>query len=175
MRMTRLRGKADLGSGPVLSTLIQLSIPSVAMVLFHTLFHLVDTVFISWLGEPHGGDILYISCPDRSIRHPRRGRHGMIRALREKARRGQLLKRQETPRSLPWALLVCSVWIWIPFSSHTPRTSFQDALAHLTRRPCGRPGSTMWIPPTFILISFSYVVNSVFRCQGNTMIPPNIS
>jgi len=59
MRMTRLRGKADLGSGPVLSTLIQLSIPSVAMVLFHTLFHLVDTVFISWLGESHMVAISY--------------------------------------------------------------------------------------------------------------------
>ena len=59
MRMTRLRGKADLGKGPVLGTLIKLSIPSIAMVLFHTLFHLVDTVFISWLGESHMVAISY--------------------------------------------------------------------------------------------------------------------
>jgi hypothetical protein len=58
-RMTWLRDKADLGRGPVLSTLIKLSVPSIAMVLFHTLFHLVDTVFISWLGESHMVAISY--------------------------------------------------------------------------------------------------------------------
>ena len=58
--MTWLPGKADLGEGPVLSTLVKLSVPSIAMVLFHTLFHLVDTVFISWLGETHMVAISYI-------------------------------------------------------------------------------------------------------------------
>ena len=34
-----------------LSMLRPLILPSIAMVLFHTSFNLVDTIFISWLGE----------------------------------------------------------------------------------------------------------------------------
>ena len=41
----------DMGSGSVARTLFRLALPSVVSMFFHTLFHLVDTVFIAWLGE----------------------------------------------------------------------------------------------------------------------------
>jgi Na+-driven multidrug efflux pump len=40
----------DMGSGPVGRTLLRLALPSMASMLFHTLFYLVDTIFIAWLG-----------------------------------------------------------------------------------------------------------------------------
>lgn len=45
------REKIDMGSGHVGSTLLKLAIPSILSMFFHTLFHLADTVFVSWLGE----------------------------------------------------------------------------------------------------------------------------
>ena len=53
------RGPVDLGDGHVLSSLARLSVPSIGMVLFQTLFNLVDTIFISWLGESHMVAISY--------------------------------------------------------------------------------------------------------------------
>ena len=50
-RIIFLKGEPDLGRGPVLATLTKIALPSIAMVLFHTSFNLVDTIFISWLGE----------------------------------------------------------------------------------------------------------------------------
>ncbi len=41
----------DMGRGSVAGTLWRLALPSMLSMFFHTLFHLVDTVFISWLGE----------------------------------------------------------------------------------------------------------------------------
>ena len=53
------KGPVDLGDGHVLSSLARLSVPSIGMVLFQTLFNLVDTIFISWLGESHMVAISY--------------------------------------------------------------------------------------------------------------------
>lgn len=41
----------DMGSGSVHRALWKLALPSIFSMLFHTLFHLVDTVFVAWLGE----------------------------------------------------------------------------------------------------------------------------
>ncbi len=40
-----------MGAGSVGMTLFRLALPSVVSMFFHTLFHLVDTLFIAWLGE----------------------------------------------------------------------------------------------------------------------------
>ncbi|MGC9490238.1 MAG: MATE family efflux transporter, partial [Thermovirgaceae bacterium] len=47
----KLKRSVDMGSGSVPKALWKLAIPSIASMFFHTLFHLVDTVFVSWLGE----------------------------------------------------------------------------------------------------------------------------
>ena len=45
------RRKIDMGQGPVTRTLFALALPSMASMLFHTFFHIVDTIFVAWLGE----------------------------------------------------------------------------------------------------------------------------
>ena len=49
--MAILKRNIDMGAGGVAGTLWQLALPSMFSMLFHTLFHLVDTVFVAWLGE----------------------------------------------------------------------------------------------------------------------------
>ena len=172
MRMTRLRGKADLGKGPVLGTLIKLSIPSIAMVLFHTLFHLVDTVFISWLGESHMVAISYTVPVQIGVFAILEGvGNGMTSLCGRRLGEGNLEEARNTAlAAMGFAYLLCLIWIpfLFPYTSNiffrTLGASDPDTLRQAWLY-------NMWIPPTFILISFSYVVNSVFRCQGNTMIP----
>ena len=45
------REKINMGEGHVGLTLLKLAVPSILSMFFHTLFHLADTVFVSWLGE----------------------------------------------------------------------------------------------------------------------------
>ncbi len=49
--MALLHRNVDMGRGSVPVTIWRLALPSILSMLFHTLFHLVDTVFVSWLGE----------------------------------------------------------------------------------------------------------------------------
>lgn len=49
--MPILSRNVDMGGGSVTSAIWRLALPSILSMFFHTLFHLVDTVFISWLGE----------------------------------------------------------------------------------------------------------------------------
>ncbi|MFP4481996.1 MAG: MATE family efflux transporter [Thermovirgaceae bacterium] len=48
---SKMKRSVDMGSGSVPRALWKLALPSIFSMLFHTLFHLVDTVFVSWLGE----------------------------------------------------------------------------------------------------------------------------
>ena len=47
----------DLGYGPVMGTLLRMSLPAIGMMLLNTLISLVDTIFVSWLGERVVADI----------------------------------------------------------------------------------------------------------------------
>ena len=50
--MAFLAGRTiDMGNGAVAKVLFSLALPSMASMLFHTLYTLIDTVFIAWLGE----------------------------------------------------------------------------------------------------------------------------
>ena len=171
-RMTWLRGKADLGRGPVLSTLIKLSIPSIAMVLFHTLFHLVDTVFISWLGESHMVAISYTFPVQIGVFAILEGvGNGMTALCGRRLGEGNLEEARSTAlAAMGFAYLLSLIWIpfLFPYTSNIFFRTLGASDAETLRQAWLY---NMWIPPTFMLISFSDVVNSVFRCQGNTMIP----
>ena len=171
-RMTWLRGKADLGRGPVLSTLIKLSIPSIAMVLFHTLFHLVDTVFISWLGESHMVAISYTFPVQIGVFAILEGvGNGMTALCGRRLGEGSLEEARSTAlAAMGFAYLLSLIWIpfLFPYTSNIFFRTLGASDAETLRQAWLY---NMWIPPTFMLMSFSYVVNSVFRCQGNTMIP----
>ncbi|MFA7219399.1 MAG: MATE family efflux transporter, partial [Synergistaceae bacterium] len=162
-RMTLLKGKADLGRGPVLSTLIKLSIPSIAMVLFHTLFHLVDTVFISWLGESHMVAISYTFPVQIGVFAILEGvGNGMTALCGRRLGEGNLEEARSTALAgMGFAYMLCLIWIpfLFPYTSNMFFRTLGASDAEILRQAWLY---NMWIPPTFILISFSYVVNSVF-------------
>lgn len=170
--MTWLSGKADLGNGAVLGTLIKLSIPSIAMVLFHTLFHLVDTVFISWLGESHMVAISYTFPVQIGVFAILEGvGNGMTALVGRRLGEGNHEEAQKTALAgMGMAYLLCIPWI--PFLFPGASDAFFRMLGASDAGTLRQAWLyNMWIPPMFIFISFSYVANSVFRCQGNTMIP----
>lgn len=49
--MLKTKLQVDMGSETVGKALLKLAVPSVLSMFFHTLFHLMDTIFVSWLGE----------------------------------------------------------------------------------------------------------------------------
>ena len=131
-RMTVLRGKADLGSAPVLKTLIKLSIPSIAMVLFHTLFNLVDTVFISWLGEAYMVAISYTFPVQIGVFAILEGvGNGMTALCGRRLGEGNLQEARRTALAgMGFAYLLCI--IWIPFLFPATSDMFFRALGVAT-------------------------------------------
>ena len=171
-RILKLRGAVDLGSSPVLSSLIRLSVPSIAMVLFHTLFNLVDTIFISWLGESHMVAISYTFPVQIGVFAILEGVGNGVTALvgRRLGEGDHELAQKTATAGLAFAYTLCL--LWIPFLFPGPSNAFFRMLGAtdpVTLRQAWL--YNMWIPPMLVLISFSYVVNSIFRCQGNTMVP----
>lgn len=165
-------GPVDLGSGPVLGSLVRLSIPSIAMVLFHTLFNLVDTIFISWLGESHMVAISYTFPVQIGVWAVLEGVGNGVTALvgRRLGEGERELAQKTATAGLAFAYILCL--LWIPFLFPGPSNAFFRMLGAtdpVTLRQAWL--YNMWIPPTIVLISFSYVANSIFRCQGNTMVP----
>ena len=166
------RGAVDLGSGPVLSSLVRLSVPSIAMVLFHTLFNLVDTIFISWLGESHMVAISYTFPVQIGVFAVLEGVGNGVTALvgRRLGEGDRELAQKTATAGLAFSYILCL--LWVPFLFPGPSNAFFRMLGAtdpVTLRQAWL--YNMWIPPMLVLISFSYVVNSIFRCQGNTMVP----
>lgn len=171
-RMTFLKGKAEMGKGPVLSTLIKLSIPCIAMVLFHTLFHLVDTIFISWLGDRHLVAISYTFPIQIGVFSVLGGvGSGMTALCGRRLGEDNLDEARSTALAgMSFAYLLCLLWIpfLFPYTSNMIFRSLGASDVETLRQAWLY---NMWIPPTMILVSFSYIVSSVFRCQANTMVP----
>lgn len=166
------RGPVDLGEGHVLMSLARLSLPSVGMVLFHTLFNLVDTIFISWLGESHMVAISYTFPVQIGVFALLEGVGNGVTAL--VGRRLGENKLGEARRVALGGLAFAYVlsMLWLPFLFPGLSNAFFRMLG------ASSPGIlyqawlyNMWIPPMMFLISFSYIVNSVFRCQGDTVTP----
>ena len=171
-RLAQLKSPADLGNGPVLSTLVRLAVPSIAMVFFHTLFHLVDTVFISWLGESYMAAISYTFPVQIGVFAVLEGvGNGMTALVGRRLGEGNLGEAQKiTMASMSLAYLL--VLPWLPFLFPQASDAFFRTLGATDAGTLHQAWLyNMWIPPLFVLISFSYVANSVFRCQGDTLTP----
>ncbi len=78
------------------------------MVLFHTLFHLVDTVFISWLGESHMVAISYTFPVQIGVFAILEGVGNGMTALCGRRLGEGTLKKQGAQLLLPWVLLTSS-------------------------------------------------------------------
>ena len=48
-------GERELGEGSVMRALLRMSLPAIGMMFLNTSIFLVDTIFVSWLGEEQIG------------------------------------------------------------------------------------------------------------------------
>jgi len=171
-KLAKLKKPADLGSGPVLSTLVLLALPSIAMMIMNTLFNLVDTVFISWLGEKYLVSISYTFPVQIGVFAMLEGvGNGMTALVGRRLGEGNLAKAQETATaglSYAYLLILPCLPFLFPYTSDVFFRALGASDPFVLRQAWLY---NMWMPVMFVLISFSYVSNSVFRCQGDTITP----
>ena len=166
------KGPVDLGDGRVLPSLVRLSLPSIGMVLFQTLFNLIDTIFISWLGESHMVAISYTFPVQIGVFALLEGvGNGVTALVGRRLGENHLESARRTARyGLAFAYLLCL--IWLPFLFPGPSNAFFRMLGASDPETLRQAWLyNMWIPPTTFVIGFTYIVNSIFRCQGDTMTP----
>ena len=166
------RGPVDLGDGHVLSSLARLSVPSIGLVLFQTLFNLVDTIFISWLGESHMVAISYTFPVQIGVFALLEGVGNGVTALvgRRLGENDVEAARRTARCGLVFAYVLSLVWL--PFLFPGPSNAFFRMLGASDPETLRQAWLyNMWIPPMTVVIAFTYIVNSIFRCQGDTMTP----
>lgn len=161
----------DMGQGNVGRTLFRLALPSVVSMFFHTLFHLVDTVFIAWLGEA--------PLAAMSLTYPVMfaafalfngiavGSTGLVsRSLgggndREAAEMAQAACQLALLVSIPPMVLL----------DRDLSAAFFTVLGGSGPVLAESYGYNTWLVAGFPLMAMSLVLDSVFRSQGDTVTP----
>jgi len=164
---------ADLGEGSVGLTLIQMSLPAIAMVLLNTLFFLVDTIFISRLGELPTASVSLTFPVNISLFALLEGVAGGTTALvgRNLGRRDVAAARKVafSGLSLGYVVSVCFIPMLFPGVS---AVLFNQLGASGNTEILGMSYAyNMWLPLMAPLIAYTFMSNSIFRCQGNTVTP----
>ncbi|MDO4987800.1 MAG: MATE family efflux transporter [Synergistes sp.] len=162
----------DLGDGRVMSVLVKLAIPSIAMCVFHTLFHLVDTIFISWLGEKHLLAISFTFTVQIGfiaiVEGVTNGVTALVGRCLGEDKEGLACRTAKAGM----ALAVILTFLWTPFLFKLPSNAFfmsigakDPEVLHLAWL------YNMWTPPMFLLVSFGFIVCAIFSCQGDKLTP----
>ena len=166
-------GKADLAGDPPMAALLKLAIPSIGLFVFNTLLHLVDTVFVSWLGEIPMAAMSFtlpinmcmyamldcVANGSLSLMGRRLG-HGDTRSARHVAHSGLWLL---------YAFCVVSVPLVLPPVSNAVFKLIGAGGSSDLLRLCWL--YNMWVPLMLPFLGFRYMANTVFRAQGDTVTP----
>ena len=163
----------NLGEGSVRVTLLQMSLPAISMMLLNTLFFLVDTVFISWLGELPTAAVSLTFPVNITLFALLEGVAGGTTALV-----GQNMGRSDvlTARKVAFSGLSLGYLL----SLLTLPMLFPGVSAAIFNR-LGAMGNAeilkmsyaynMWLPLMAPLIAYTFISNTIFRCQGDTVTP----
>jgi putative MATE family efflux protein len=174
MRLKNYLSKPDnLGEGSVGLILLQMSLPAIGMMLLNTLFFMVDTIFISWLGELPTAAVSLTFPANIMLFALLEGVAGGATALV-----GQNLGRGDAVAARGVALSSLTLGYLLSLMA-LPMLSPSVSAAVFNR--LGGAGNAeilkmsydynMWLPLMAPLITYTYVSNSIFRCQGDTVTP----
>ncbi|MDR3231193.1 MAG: MATE family efflux transporter [Synergistaceae bacterium] len=174
MRLKNYLSKpGNLGEGSVGLILLQMSLPAIGMMLLNTLFFMVDTVFISWLGELPTAAVSLTFPVNITLFALIEGVAGGATALI-----GQNLGRGDaaTARGVALSSLLLGYLLslmMLPMLSPSVSAAVFDRLGASGNAEILKMsyGYNMWLPLTAPLIVYTYVANSIFRCQGDTVTP----
>jgi len=165
------RKNVDMGRGSVGKTLFMLALPSVVSMFFHTLFHLVDTVFIAWLGEA--------SLAAMSLTFPVMfAAFALFNGISVGATSlmSQALGAGKEDEA---GELAHTAWLLALAASLPPLVLLDRGLSEAFFRILGGSGPVLaesyrynsWLVMSFPLMAYSLVADSLFRSQGDTVTP----
>ena len=169
--MNRTKNFISMGEGPVGSVLLRLTLPAVATMLLHNLFHLVDTVFVSRLGG--------IALAAMSLTFPvifvmfalLNGMAVGCTALMSRfLGENSFDHAQDTAQSgCILLLLLCLLPLPLLYAPWGERffafLGGNPSVVALCRE------YMLWLLPSIPFMAFTLLGESAFRSQGNTMIP----
>ncbi|MDR3254399.1 MAG: MATE family efflux transporter [Synergistaceae bacterium] len=173
MAVTLAQKQLALGEGPVMRTLLRLSLPSMGMMFLNTLVFLVDSIFVSWLGEGQIAAmslslpiaITYFALMEGVVggttalvgQNLGSGNKGLARLI---AVSGLVFAYALCLLMTPLLFRGASEWIfgWLGARKNA------EILDYSFRY-------NFWWTPMAPFIAYTFISNSVFRCQGDAMTP----
>jgi putative MATE family efflux protein len=166
-------GRADLANDAPMQAILKLAIPSMGLFVFNSLLHLVDTIFVSWLGELPMAAMSFTSpvnmcifatlecvCSGSISLMGRNLGRGDVRSARHIARSGLLLLYTVCLISTPMVFPTISNLIF----SNIGAGENSELLGLCWRY-------NMWYPIMLPFMGYTYIANTVFRAQGDTLTP----
>lgn len=165
------RKNVDMGRGSVGKTLFMLALPSVVSMFFHTLFHLVDTVFIAWLGEA--------SLAAMSLTFPVMfAAFALFNGISVGAT-SLMSQALGAGKENEAGELAHTAWLLALAASLPPLVLLDRGLSEAFFRILGGNGPVLaesyiyntWLVASFPLMAYSLVADSLFRSQGDTVTP----
>jgi putative MATE family efflux protein len=173
MRTSLAQKQQDLGSAPVMKLLLRLSLPSMGMMFLNTFVFLADSIFVSWLGEEQIAS-MSLSLPVAiTFFALLEGVVGGTTALvgQNLGRGSQMLARIIAVSGLTLTYALClpmipllsrgaSAWIFNGLGAMGNESILEFSYLY-----------NFWWPITAPFIAYTFISNSVFRCQGDTITP----
>ncbi|MDR0648220.1 MAG: MATE family efflux transporter [Synergistaceae bacterium] len=172
MSTTLAQKQAELGSAPVMRLLLRMALPSMGMMFLNTLVFLVDSIFVSWLGEEQIAS-MSLSLPIAITYFAlMEGVVGGTTALvgQNLGRGNQRLAHMIAVSGLTLAYALCCITLPLlmrgtsVFIFERLGASGTAVIEHAYRY-------NFWWPVMAPFIAYTFISNSVFRCQGDTVTP----
>lgn len=169
--MPILSRNVDMGGGSVSHTIWRLALPSIFSMFFHTLFHLVDTVFISWLGESSLAAmsltfplvfVIFALVNGMSVGATTRMSNSLGKGLHDEAR--------EYANAALVLVLILSTPTF-PLLFRPASNAFFTLLGGSGNVLPESYSYAFWMVLATPLMSFSLAADAVFRSQGDTVTP----
>ena len=165
--------ESNLGTDPVGSTLLRLSLPSIFMMFMNTLLHIVDTIFVSWLGEIPMAAMSFTLAIQILVFALLEGVGAGTTALvgRKLGEGKQRVAVGMATSGLFLAYCVCLPLLPLIFPSVSDAVFSRlgaEGQPELLRQ-CWL--YNLWTPIIAPFIGFTFIIYCVFRCQGNTIVP----
>ncbi|GHV55542.1 MATE family efflux transporter [Synergistales bacterium] len=168
-----LSGKADLGRDAPMIAILKLAIPSIGLFVFNCLLHLVDTVFVSWLGELPMAAMSFTGpvnvCMFATLECVA---SGSISLMGRSLGRGSQRAAQHVAYSglsLLYVVCLISTPLILPSVSNALFSSIGTGGNYELMRLCWL--YNLWMPIMLPFMGYTYMANTVFRAQGDTLTP----
>jgi putative MATE family efflux protein len=166
-------GHADLANDPPMMAILTLAIPSMGLFVFNSLLHLVDTIFVSWLGELPMTAMSFTGpvnlCVFALLECVA---NGAIALMGRNLGRGKTEVARHIARSalaLLYVVCLISTPLILPSVSNAVFAAIgAEGNAELLRL-CWQ--YNMWIPILLPFMGFTYIGNTIFRAQGDSLTP----